>query len=324
MKHIIISSLFIWLIIANGCEKVTGPTFNDHWTHVNSGLRNQLVKCLAIKDTNLLAGTTDGVFLSTNNGDSWNDIGNGLPSTFNCSLTFIGANIFIGTDSGVFISTNHGSSWKAINFGLTNTHITALAANSTDLFAGTYGNGVYRSVNYGTTWIEAKTGLASSTSQIYTIAINGSDIFAGTNYGAFISTNNGTSWASIDSGLIGYHYINSFAFNESYIYAALIFNGVYRSSNHGVSWESANNGLDLFTLTQGAYAIIEANSKLFVAANVATNADSPVNNIFFSTDNGSSWAPFGGTGANPSVLVANDKYLFGASFGGGVVRIPLP
>jgi hypothetical protein len=60
------------------------------------------------------------------------------------------SNLFAGTllGGGVFLSTNNGASWTAINNGLTSTltsiSVHALAVNGSNLFAGTFGGGVWR------------------------------------------------------------------------------------------------------------------------------------------------------------------------------------
>ncbi len=37
-----------------------------------------------------------------------------------------GSNLFAGTSGGVFLSTNSGTNWNAVNTGLTNTDVNAL------------------------------------------------------------------------------------------------------------------------------------------------------------------------------------------------------
>ena len=51
-------------------------------------------------------------------------------------------------NNGVYISTNNGDTWNQLNTGLTTNKTYSLAVNSNGyLFAGTYGNGVFRSIN---------------------------------------------------------------------------------------------------------------------------------------------------------------------------------
>ena len=53
------------------------------------------------------------------------------------SLAISGSNIFAGTSDGVFLSSNNGSCWAAVNTGLTNTNVNSLAISGNNIFAGT-------------------------------------------------------------------------------------------------------------------------------------------------------------------------------------------
>ena len=70
-----------------------------------------------------------------------------------------GSNLFAGTSGGVFLSTNNGASWVAVNTGLANTSINTLAVSGSNLLAGTFGGGVFLSTNNGTSWTAVNTGL---------------------------------------------------------------------------------------------------------------------------------------------------------------------
>ena len=71
--------------------------------------------------TNLFAGTSGGIFLSTNNGSSWSAVNTGLTSAGVWTLAVSGTDLFAGTSSGVFLSSNNGTSWNPS--GLTNTYL---------------------------------------------------------------------------------------------------------------------------------------------------------------------------------------------------------
>ena len=44
------------------------------WVEKNNGLYGGVVRSFAISGTNLFAGTSDGIFLSTDNGNSWIEV----------------------------------------------------------------------------------------------------------------------------------------------------------------------------------------------------------------------------------------------------------
>jgi hypothetical protein len=74
------------------------------------------------------------------------------------------------------------------------------------------------------------------------IAVSGSTIFAATQEGVFLSTNNGASWAAADSGLPEGLDINALVVSGSNIFAGRN-DGVYLSTNNGTSWTAVNSGL---------------------------------------------------------------------------------
>ena len=80
---------------------------------------------------------------------------------------------------------------------------------------------------------------------VNSFAVIGSDIFAATdNSGIFCSSNNGTSWIQIDSGLTN-HFFSSLVTNGTELFAGSYYGGggVFRSTDNGVSWKQVNSGL---------------------------------------------------------------------------------
>ncbi|MBK6506881.1 MAG: hypothetical protein IPG02_14730 [Ignavibacteria bacterium] len=69
---------------------------------------------------------------------------------------------------------------------------------------------------------------------IYSLAVSGNNIFAGTyNYGVYRSTNNGISWIQTPLNNIT---VYSLAISGSNIFAGTLNYGVYLSTNNGISW----------------------------------------------------------------------------------------
>jgi ligand-binding sensor domain-containing protein len=66
---------------------------------------------------------------------------------------------------------------------------------------------------------------------ISALATSGTNIFAGTEAGVFLSTNNGTSWSSINNGTT-FQNVNAIATNGSDVYVGT-FNGIFLSSDNG-------------------------------------------------------------------------------------------
>jgi hypothetical protein len=55
-----------------------------------------------------------------------------------------GWNVFAGTSNGVFLSSDNGASWKQVNAGLADTSVQSIFASGTTLFAETYQTGIWK------------------------------------------------------------------------------------------------------------------------------------------------------------------------------------
>ena len=140
------------------------------WQKVNSGLipEEMLDASLALGvntlvvdpvDSNIVyAGTTNGLFKTTNRADSWTRIGQSLPDQYVSSLVVHPtqhATLYIGGRAGVQKSTDGGHTWRAMNAGLTTLNIRTLVMSQRDpqlLYVGTNGSGLYRSTDGAATW----------------------------------------------------------------------------------------------------------------------------------------------------------------------------
>jgi len=105
----------------------------------------------------------------------------------------------------------------------------------------------------------------------------GTNLFAGFyGPGAFLSTNNGTSWTASNTGLTNTD-VTVFALIGTNLFAGTD-GGVFLSTNNGTSWTAANAGLtttDIRALTA-------------LATNLFAGTDG--GGVFLSTNNGTSWA----------------------------------
>ncbi len=118
------------------------------WTQVNNGLTNPHVECLAINQSgDIFAGTYGEVFRSTDNGNNW--VQTTLTGVNVQALAInIAGDIFAGTfqSGGAYRSTDNGNSWTALNSGLSSDPLSFAINSDGYIFAGTYGRGVFRSV----------------------------------------------------------------------------------------------------------------------------------------------------------------------------------
>ncbi len=137
------------------------PGRSAKWVAVDSGIPPYTeVDALTSIGNNIIAGTVNGIFRSTNNGSTWTLVNPNLKNFSPDDFAVSGSNLFVGTiyDGGVFLSTDSGVTWT--NAGL-NTFVTCLLAIGTNLFAGTQENGIYLTTDNGLSWDTVNTGFTT-------------------------------------------------------------------------------------------------------------------------------------------------------------------
>jgi len=169
------------------------------------------------------------------------------------------------------------------------------------MFAGTLGSGVYRSTNYGDSWVQVNSGLTDLS--IYSLAVNSSgNIFAGTAEGkVFFSSNNGNTW--IITGLNVNSKVKTIAINPSgHIFAGTNGKGIYRSINNGSSWVKVGEPIDIYIIAINGTGVLFAGTRL------------PEQAVYKSVDNGNSWNPVYTGEHNFNSLAINHKgYVYTAT-----------
>jgi hypothetical protein len=181
------------------------------------------------------------------------------------------------------------------------------------------------------------------------IAVSGTTLFAGTNGGVFLSTNNGTSWTAANAGL-GDQEVSAFAINGPNLFAGTG-GGVYRSTDSGTSWTSlgtllgysvrclavsgvillkgtigsrGGGGISLSTNSGMSWTAAWGNSPVLCFAVSGTNIFAGIYGVCVSTNSGTSWA-FASTGLTDTTVYAlavSATNLYAGTLG-GVWRRPL-
>ena len=277
------------------------------WTAVDSGFTNLRVYSLTLNGSDLFAVTKDGLYLSRNNGTNWKQVNSTLVSNVINCLTFIGTNLFAGTDfGGVYLSTDNGTSWTQINSGLIPGSlsripypaVSSFAVIGTNLFAGT-DNGVFLSTNNGTSWLVDSSGIGSESISSLAVVPNGkggTNLFAGTyptsfneNGGVYLSTNNGTSWMQVNSGLTNHNITALFVCPDSSGYTNLFAATHTGPGDDGGLFLTTNNGTDWINVNSGP-AFTKVNVSAFVVSGTNFLAGSTYGDLYLSTNNGTSWS----------------------------------
>jgi hypothetical protein len=275
-----------------GCSQSTGSLAQQVYPVTRAGVR-----CIVSNGIALYAAQGDSVFLSNSNGVNWQYAGVTPQQSAIFSLLATNSALFAGAlNTGAFVSMNGGALWAMINTGLIDSTLDSTVQN---------GKATYYAV-YDTPTVNA-------------LAARGDTIIAGTNYGAFITTNSGALWQSADSGLYTSGYPNapnnhidviSLAFINGNLYAGVYGTNLFVSSNDGMSWSPVKSGLE----GQSVYAVADSGAQLYAAAS---------SGVFLSLDYGADWTPInsGFTNSSVTTLVVIGGVLFAGTQANGVYQL---
>lgn len=149
----------------------------------------------------------------------------------NC-IEILNSKIFLGTDKGVYLSTDNGDTWSKMGI---NVHVYTMVTSENQIFAGT-NQGVFLYKNHEQNW----SNIGLNDNYVLSLAISGSNIFAGTRfYGIFLSTNNGQNWSEVNLGEdfeeCNLCNITSLVISNSFVYAGCT-DGLFVSYNFGKNW----------------------------------------------------------------------------------------
>ncbi len=234
-------------------------------------------------------------------------------------------NLWAGSASGgIWKSTNAGTSWTAVATGMHVLGVTAILvdpSSSSTIYAGTgevyrvdtsnigfnvwktrgtYGVGIIKSTNGGTSWTQVLTRNTSQMFAIQNMAFNPQNsktIFACATDGLWRSRDNGLSWTSILSKIyVKDVCINPADSNQILVSVGNMVNadkGVYRTTNGGGAWVKMGAPLPINTAFEGSILLDNSGSNVF--ASVGQSSTGAPNEVYRSTDFGATWALLGTT-----------------------------
>jgi len=181
-------------------------------------------------DNSLLVGTNGYIRRSTDNGDSWTTIENGLPSYWidNVAVNDEG-NIFTAPLDYLCRAETLDSHFVIIKDSVSIPSRNGIAVGSNGLIIFTSGIGIFRSTDYGDSWVKLSNQNARSI-QLF----EDNYIVAGlrSGQGIMLSSDKGDTWITVNEGLpsdadIKWNYIDS----EGYLYTAVDGLGLYKSNS---------------------------------------------------------------------------------------------
>jgi len=188
-------------------------------------------------------------------------------------------NLFVIAVLMIFLSISGSAQWsllKVNNYDSGNSFATA----GNYLFYGTYNNAIgnaeiYRSTNNGTNWILTSTGIPQHT-KVHSFAVCGTNIFAGTNDGVFVSTDSGMVWTA--TNLV--NDITILVASGTNIIAASSLQDAFLSTNNGSTWNDILDSINIGGHGYGVFSLVASDDNV-----LAGGSDC----IFISTNYGINW-----------------------------------
>lgn len=284
----------------------------NEWTH--SGIANHTVTTIVhspnyATDNTIFAGTTDGLYGSTDRGQNWTRTGLEYISGTIVSSIAVSPNyandhtLFAVCFGQVYKSSDSGANWEMVSNNIYNVITVAISptyvSDQTVYTAG--GGNFYKSIDGGINWSSVNSFTDTFGNIATTVAFspnyaNDGIIFVTSyfgddwlgNNGLYKSIDRGESWSRIDAGL---NLITSIDLSPGYnrgdntIFIGTRYNGLYESIDDGLSWEKV---LDASCLGTESVAL-SPNYQIDQTLYVGCEGDS---GVYKSTNGGTSWSNF--------------------------------
>jgi photosystem II stability/assembly factor-like uncharacterized protein len=273
----------------------------------------------------LLVATLDKGLLATDDGgDTWRTRNDGLQNAFvgamGVVLTGAHTTVLAASEVGVFVSSDGGVTWTN-DGGFVNTvfEIAPSPVEANVVFVGTERKGVWKSEDYGATWMQKSAGLVPPQVRVLARAPGASNVlYAGADSGLYMSRDGGTSWFLATQSPITH--IMSIAFDPVRPEIAFFGTGdgkVFCTPDDGITFVESGSGLPAAAVSHLAIAAFQ---EVFPIIYAVTGDG----RLFVSTDDARSWFEFP-TGTTDRVVAlavdrANPGTVYIGTAGGGVLK----
>ncbi|PKP22112.1 MAG: hypothetical protein CVU05_05265 [Bacteroidetes bacterium HGW-Bacteroidetes-21] len=268
------------------------------WTENNNGLPTKPASVVSLTSdgTTLLASNKKGISVSYDEGNTWNELREQFSFWDNHKfIKQFGNRLFLSTDnSGLMLSYDGGQSWKYASTLPLSKSVTCMAEADTNFYLGTT-QGVYTMSKADGKVMPLSFGISSDT-YINDVLVANNVIFAGTNFGVYLSSNWGKTWA-LASGIPSDGSVRSIAALQNTIVVATS-KGLFLSKDNGKNW--AVTGKTILNEST-VYSVASYNNKVFILT---------LTKMYSSEDQGETWKIVADNLNKIKSLTVQDNKLF--------------
>ncbi|HTK82711.1 MAG TPA: YCF48-related protein [Bacteroidota bacterium] len=208
----------------------------SQWAQLN-GPYGGAVLSLRYANSKMYAGTTGGLWVSSDTGASWTQLSRGRTRQVG---VFSSGTIIAGENPDhVFRSTDGGVSWAPVSLGNPSAILISINFLQGDVALAGATTGLFKSVNDGLTWSQITTGLPSG--EVDAMAVDSSGrLFLTSGVDIYRSADTGASWNKVYHDPNNHSVRSIAATSLGSVFAAQYGGGVLRSTDGGVVWTLLN------------------------------------------------------------------------------------
>ena len=186
--------------------------------------------------------------------------------------------------AGIFYSTDGGQNWKLAGSDQPFPYVQTLYKSSTGLYAGDSYTSIFQSTDDGKNWSYITKAPRENYGGVKAIYENGTSLFAAIYDSLYVTTDKGTTWKPVNTGMPSGTSIYTLFKSGTTLYAGTNA-GVFISQNDGTVWSEANTGIP--TGNRTTFAFTEKGSAIL--AGIGGSSMSSGGAVFSSTNNGGQW-----------------------------------
>lgn len=176
-----------------------------------------------------------GVFASNNRGKTWTATNTGLGNTTIRRFATIGGVLYVGTNDGLYSYNETLGAWK-LEYGQASLQVNGITEFEGSIYIGT-NQGIFKAEKKVHKWVHILPHHS-----LHNISSDDNTMYAMTYNELLLSSHDGITWQSIQSGLPKGLYTFNVIHNNNAIFAGQ-WDGVYRKDSSLEDWKYSSNGL---------------------------------------------------------------------------------